>query len=84
MREAGVEPARINRWILSPVRLPIPPLSHGFLLSPEGAFAQGGKAAFIQVHKQRLLQKRDNARDPVPKKGGDPGKIHVSGVAWRA
>lgn len=27
VRETGLEPVWINRWILSPVRLPIPPLS---------------------------------------------------------
>ena len=32
--EAGLEPARyFYRGILSPLRLPIPPLGHGFLLS---------------------------------------------------
>lgn len=30
VREAGLEPAWINRWILSPVRLPIPPLSQRY------------------------------------------------------
>ena len=29
VREGGLEPPRVlARWILSPVRLPIPPLSH--------------------------------------------------------
>ena len=29
VRPAGLEPARINRGILSPLRLPIPPRAHG-------------------------------------------------------
>ena len=29
VREGGLEPPRMNRRILSPVRLPIPPPSHG-------------------------------------------------------
>lgn len=31
VRETGLEPVWINRWILSPVRLPIPPLSQRLL-----------------------------------------------------
>lgn len=31
VRETGLEPVWINRWILSPVRLPIPPLSRSEL-----------------------------------------------------
>ena len=36
---AGVEPARCcHRWILSPVRLPIPPCWHSYILTHEYLF----------------------------------------------
>jgi hypothetical protein len=30
-----LNPYGVNRWILSPVRLPVPPLSHEFFLPPK-------------------------------------------------
>ena len=38
MREAGLEPAWLSHWILSPARLPIPPLSpfHAFFVQAFG------------------------------------------------
>ena len=74
--ETGVEPARdFSHGILSPGRLPIPPLRHGWLsgLFPDGFlilphsppivkkfFHSGGKEFFAWMHKKRHISR------PVP------------------
>ena len=55
VRERGLEPLRESHWILSPARLPVPPLSHGHKHNTE-LYRNQGVLALLSPFFIRLRQ----------------------------